>query len=70
MDKLFTPAQTAEHLCVSEMTLRKWRWEGKGPRFIKLGRKVAYKKQDICDWVDGQSRSSTSDTGNISQQVH
>lgn len=65
MIELVTPLQAAEMLCLSELTLRKWRWEGKGPRFIKVGRKVAYKKTDLYEWVDSQSRASTSDSGEI-----
>ena len=67
MQTLFTPVEAAKMLCLSELTLRKWRWEGKGPRFIKLGRKVAYKQEDIYEWVDSQSRVSTSDTGHSLQ---
>lgn len=63
MNTLITTNQAANMLCLSEMTLRKWRWEGKGPRFIKLGRKVAYRQEDLYDWIDSQSRMSTSDTG-------
>lgn len=67
MIELITPIQAAEMLCLSELTLRKWRWEGKGPRFIKIGRKVAYKKEDLYAWIDGQSRISTSDRGQTIQ---
>jgi excisionase family DNA binding protein len=63
MNTLITTNQAANMLCLSEMTLRKWRWEGKGPRFIKLGRKVAYRQEDLYDWIESQSRMSTSDTG-------
>lgn len=67
MTDLIPPVQAAKILCLSEMTLRKWRWEGKGPRFIKLGRKVAYKQEDLYEWIDSQSRISTSDKGNSIQ---
>lgn len=65
MIELLTPTKAAEILCLSELTLRKWRWEGKGPRYIKIGRKVAYKKEDLSNWIDSQSRTSTSDSGEI-----
>lgn len=65
MKSLLTPDQTAEHLCVSEMTLRKWRWEGKGPRFVKMGRKVLYRQTDLNEYVERQLRNSTSDTGEV-----
>lgn len=28
------------------------RWEGKGPRFVKLGRHVRYRAEDILDWIE------------------
>lgn len=65
MKTLYTPIQTAELLCVSEMTLRKWRWEGKGPRFIKIGRKVVYQEDHLSEYVNSMVRSSTSDMGEV-----
>ena len=32
-------------------TLAHWRSEGKGPAFIKLGSKVAYKGADLNAWL-------------------
>lgn len=63
MTQLFTPKEAAEMLCVSDLTLRKWRWEGKGPQFVKIGRKVAYRPVDLDAWVQSQLRISTSDKG-------
>ena len=63
MPQLITPSDAAILLCVSPATLRKWRWEGKGPKFIKIGRKVAYRDSDINAFIDSQVRCSTSDLG-------
>ena len=63
MKKLITPTEVSELLSISPLTLRKWRWEGKGPQFIKAGSKVLYRIADIENWVNTQTRSSTSDTG-------
>ena len=49
-----------ERAPVSERTLQRWRLEGVGPKFLKLGRLVRYRKSDLDRWVDGQLRSSTS----------
>lgn len=43
----FTPAQLADHWGISANTLRKWRWEGKGPSFVKIGSNVRYRQEDI-----------------------
>ena len=32
---------------VSPRTLERWRWLGQGPRFMKLGGRVAYRLEDI-----------------------
>ena len=36
-------------------TLAHWRSEGRGPKFIKLGSKVAYRGSDLNEWL--QSRT-------------
>lgn len=45
---------------VAPNTLAKWRIAGTGPRFRKLGSKVAYTEQDIEDWLQSRTVSSTS----------
>lgn len=66
---LLNENKTAEFLGLSTATLRKWRWEGKEPRFIKLGRRVVYRMSDIEAYLEKQSRISTSDNGEGSQCV-
>lgn len=53
-----TAAKKLEHL--SPRTLEKWRLTGDGPTYYKLGRKVAYREQDLEAWVESRRRSSTS----------
>lgn len=48
---------------VSKSTLDHLRVKGGGPRFIKLGRNVAYDRADLVAWAEEQKRTSTSDTG-------
>jgi hypothetical protein len=36
----------------SESTLKRWRLEGKGPKFVKLGQKVAYPLDQLIEWED------------------
>lgn len=57
--ELLTVAQFAELLSVHPATLATWRYEGRGPRFIKVGRHVRYRLADINTWLDEQARSST-----------
>jgi hypothetical protein len=39
-------------LGVSPNTLKHWRWVGKGPRYVKLVSKVAYRQKDLDDWIN------------------
>ena len=37
----------ADRWLVSPRTLEQWRWQGKGPRYLKIGGRVVYRQQDI-----------------------
>ena len=50
-------------LCVKVSTLRKWRWAGKGPRFLKLGGAVRYDLADLEAFIVASRRHSTSNSG-------
>ncbi|MCB9718384.1 MAG: helix-turn-helix domain-containing protein [Myxococcales bacterium] len=55
----------AAQLCgpVSPRTLEDWARDGKGPPFQKLGTgrsaRVVYRVGDLLDWLDAQTRAST-----------
>jgi predicted DNA-binding transcriptional regulator AlpA len=42
-----TQVQVADRWQMSVRTLERWRWRGQGPRFMKLGGRVAYRLEDI-----------------------
>ena len=44
---------------VSPRTLERWRWLGQGPRFMKLGGRVAYRLEDIEAFEAEQLREIT-----------
>lgn len=54
-----TQNQLAERLSVSPRTLERWRWLGQGPRFLKLGGRVAYRIVDVEAFEVEQIRQST-----------
>lgn len=58
--KLMRVNEAAGHLGLSVSTLNKWRVTGKGPKFVKLGRAVAYRVCDLHDWLEKQAKRSTS----------
>jgi predicted DNA-binding transcriptional regulator AlpA len=45
---------TAERINVPEKTLRHWRSLGKGPRGVRIGRRVMFRVSDIDAWLDQQ----------------
>jgi predicted DNA-binding transcriptional regulator AlpA len=56
--RALTEREVADRLGLSVATLRAWRFRGKGPRFLRLGRSVRYLRADIDHFV----RASTVDT--------
>lgn len=60
---LMDPHRAAAFLGVAVSTLARWRVEGRGPRWSKLGSSVRYDVADLHAWVDAQRRRSTSDSG-------
>lgn len=52
METLLTTAAAAERLAVKSSTLARWRRQGRGPRFLKLGRKtLRYRLGDVDKWA-------------------
>lgn len=61
MAVLLTTQQTAQMLGIPESTLRKFRLQGIGPQYRKIGRRVYYIQCDVDAWLDKQRRNSTSE---------
>jgi hypothetical protein len=48
---------TAKYIGVTEKTLAMWRYQGKGPHYIRRGR-IFYRKSDLDDWLsEGQVKT-------------
>jgi excisionase family DNA binding protein len=45
-----TDVEVAKRLGVSRFTVRSWRLKGTGPRFLKMGRAVRYRAQDVEEY--------------------
>ena len=58
---LLTTRQVSALWGLAEITLRVWRLKGDGPRFLKLGRNVRYRRGDIEAWLQAHSVASTSE---------
>ena len=63
-EPLMNETETAQFLGNLKVpTLRKWRWSGKGPRFLKIGGAVRYDPADVRAFIEAGRRNSTSDDG-------
>ena len=60
---LLNESEAARLLDLRVATLRRWRWSGKGPRFVKLGSAVRYDRADLDAFIDAGRKRSTSDLG-------
>lgn len=61
METLFlNEAQLASRWGMSTKTLQRWRMDGRGPRYLKLSKRVVYPIEDILDFEDRSAYLSTS----------
>jgi len=60
---LLNQQQLAEDLNVSPRTLEKWRVEGYGPRWVRVGSLCRYRPADVQAWLEAQYTYYTSDPG-------
>ena len=61
MEELLTTAKVAEKLGLAEITVRKWRISGRGPRYVRCVGRVRYRQADIEAWVTARTVVSTSE---------
>ena len=59
--QLLTEVETANILHIEVATLRRWRWSGDGPRFLKIGAAVRYHPDHLQEFILAAERQSTSD---------
>ena len=62
-NELLTTIQAAAYVHLNRRTLERYRVTGEGPKYLKLGRLVFYRKSDLDAWLDARVRRSTSDPG-------
>lgn len=51
----------AKFLNVQPATLEQWRWNGRGPRFCKIGRSCRYRLADLEAFLEERVFSSTTE---------
>lgn len=60
-DTFLTQEEAAELLRISPRTLERYRVAGSGPRFVKAGRRVLYRRGDLEAWTEANTFASTSE---------
>jgi predicted DNA-binding transcriptional regulator AlpA len=56
--ELLDEGRLATQLDVSRATLQSWRYAGKGPRYIKIGRLIRYRATDVDAYLRAQTRGA------------
>lgn len=54
-DPLLDQARAAMYIDTAPRTLETWRYQGRGPAYIKVGNSVRYRKSAIDSWLDAQT---------------
>lgn len=57
-DRLLSTGEVAAFLTVPVATLYQWRHQGIGPRGIRVGRHLRYRRQELDAWLDSRTASS------------
>lgn len=58
---LIDEGAVARQLDIETKTLQAWRCRGGGPPFIKVGRLVRYRPEDVEAWIESRRVASTSE---------
>lgn len=63
--QLMTSNTLATYLGIAPQTIRRWRLEGRGPKYLRLGdslkARVAYRPSDVDEWLENRDFHSTSE---------
>lgn len=54
-DALLNEIQAAQFLSLSIRTLQAWRLKSVGPRIVRAGRAIRYRRRDLIDWIDAHT---------------
>lgn len=68
MVKFLTETELADLIGQSVRCVRDWRQVGRGPKFCKLGRRVAYRESDVLTWIESRVVSSTGEFGCLGER--
>lgn len=61
MKPFLSTSALANRWDIKAATLKQWRWNGRGPTYLKLGRRVMYRLQDVEQFEQEHLRAHTSE---------
>jgi excisionase family DNA binding protein len=56
-DKLIGVKELSDYIGIPERTLREWNYKGIGPKSYRVGRWLKYRKSEVDEWLETQSRN-------------
>ncbi len=60
---LLTSVAAAAYCGVAEVTFKLWRTTGAGPKYVKLGQRVFYRKSTLDRWIASREFAHTAEAG-------
>ena len=54
----------------SKISRGRWRSQGRGPPFIKIGRKIFYRREKLADWLRNRESNSTAESKQKIRGIH
>lgn len=54
-DNVLNGKAAAARIGTTEGTLNTWRYLGKGPKYVKIGRRVVYRPADLDAWLEAHA---------------
>jgi excisionase family DNA binding protein len=63
--EMLTREQAAKYLGLQVQTLNAWACRGCGPKFVKLGRAVRYRKSDLEAYIESRVVQSTGEADEL-----
>jgi len=61
LETLITAAALAQRLDTTERNLSEWRITGRGPKYMRVGRRAMYAPDAVDEWLRTQEFRSTSE---------
>lgn len=57
LPELATRSQVADYVQTSIPTLARWAQVGDGPKILRIGRSVRYRREDVLSWLESLAKA-------------